>query len=409
MLRRALARIGERYFGWRSGRQCFDAAIASLSAGDIPAAEAALKKTFKRLEAPPDFDIEFNAGIIRARGGRLIQAEQHLVEAMRLFPGSTHAAYALGSIRAIQGNIDGALEIFKADLPVMTGNGSNTYTRALYLDDTKGMTRSRTVEMGEISPLHTTRAVYLVVSDSVYFCRYAAALARSILLNGGGNIHLHFHVINPNAEVHGLVRALAPSVDVSVSTETIDIDDLNPEQRKTYYASARFLIIKDILVLVSKPLLVCDIDQLVLADIEPILRIGQGRDVALLRFDGQAHNILSMVSATAMLIMPTNGAALFCKFLEENILNAIAHPRRLTWHLDQAALAMTYLMLPSVKHGRIPLSAIHLADGEPAASRPSHVGILWSITNSIDSNMTKLETPMFKSLSVHERSIVQSE
>lgn len=371
-----------------------------MEAGDIAAAEAAIARTFRRLRDEPDFDMQFNAGVIRARGGRLAQAEEHLKQALKLFPSSTHAAYALGSVRAVRGDISGALEMFKLNLPVMTGIGRNTYTNALYLDDSgdPAPTRSRFLDIGEISVSPEARAVYVIVSDSVYFCRYAAAVARSISMNGGGNIHFHAHIINPTPEAIELTGVLQASEQVSISTETTDLAGLTPDQQKTYYASARYLLLQDIQAVVRKPILLCDIDQLVMSDIEPILRAGEDKDVALIRFDGQAHNIFSLVSATALLLMPTSGGDCFCRRLAQDIGNAFSYPNRLTWHLDQAALAMAHLMLPSVRYGFLPLTMIHLADGEPDPHRPAGTGILWSITNSIAGNMSKLDTPTFKSM-----------
>lgn len=400
MLRQALAYVCEKYLGRASAKQCFQEAISRLEAGDLPAADAAIAKTFRRLRDKPDFDILFNAGVIRARAGRLAEADEHLKQALKLFPSSTHAAYALGSVRAVRGNIAGALEMFRLDLPVMTGTGSRTYTNALYLDEYSdpAPARSRVADIGEIPISPQAQAVYVIASDSVYFCRYATAVARSIRMNGGGNIHLHAHIINPTPEVNELARTLQEAERTSVSTETTDLSGLSPEQQKTYYASARYLLLKDLRAVVRKPLLVCDIDQLVMSGIEPILHAGEGKDVALIRFDGQAHNIFSLVSATALLIMPTKGGDWFCSRLEQDIANAFSHPDRLIWHLDQAALAMAHLMFPSVRYGFLPPSMIHLTDGEPDPDRPVGTGILWSITNSIASNMDKLDTPAFKRL-----------
>lgn len=401
MLRQALAYVGETYLGVASAQQCFEEAISKLEAGDIPAAETAIARTFRRLRGKADFDILFNAGVIRARGGRLAQAEDHFLEARKLFPSSTHAAYSLGSVRAVRGNIAGALEMFKLDLPVMTGVGHRTYTNALYLDESGIPTsvRSRSLTFEGISIPPDARAVYVVASDSVYFCRYACAVARSIRMNGGGRIHFHAHIINPTPEVRELARKLQESEQMSLSTETTDLAGLTDDQRKTYYASARYLLLHSLHAIARKPILICDIDQLVMSDIEPILHAGAGEDVALIRFEGQAHNIFSLVSATALLIMPTKGGSWFCRRLVQDIENAFSHPERLTWHLDQAALAMAHLMFPSVKYGFLPPSMIHLTEGEPAPGRPADAGILWSITNSIAGNMGKLDTPTFKSLS----------
>ncbi|WRH91095.1 hypothetical protein RCC30_20940 [Pseudomonas fluorescens] len=73
-------------------------------------------------------------------------------------------------------------------------------------------------------------------------------------------------MINPDAEAVERLRHLADSLEVtnvSISFETIDLTALNVDQRRAYYASARFLQVSNILSTYSIPVFSVDADSLV--------------------------------------------------------------------------------------------------------------------------------------------------
>lgn len=350
------------------------------------------------------FDLWFRRGIVKAKIGDLNDAVEAMRNAYAILPDNPSVVYALGSLLAHRREFVEADKLFARDVPVMTGSGSHTYTRALSFfrrhEPQEKLPRRRVDPSHQpIDSIDRRSIVYLVAADSVYFCRYAQALARSIELFGGENFLLHFHVVNPDQHSRELFSTLlARYSNVRISTEFYSLDEFSEAQRKTYYSCARYLILSEIITELALPVIVADMDQMLMSDPAPLLKIAQGADVTLMRFENQYHNILSLLSATLMVVRPTDGGAKFVTDLESYIKTSISNPVNLTWHLDQAALAITYLASESIEYGYIPASMVHLEPGEPNSDRPFDVGIFWSITNSIAENLKKVETASFSQL-----------
>lgn len=350
------------------------------------------------------FDLWFRRGIVKSNSGDLDEAIESMKNAYAILPDNPSVVYALGSLLAHRREFVEADKLFARDVSVMTGSGSHTYTRALSFFrkyEPQGKFPRTRVDLSHqmIGSIDRRSIVYLVAADSVYFCRYAQALARSIELFGGKNILLHFHVVNPDQQSRELFSTLlARYSNIRVSTELYNLDEFSDAQRKTYYSCARYLILSEIITELGLPVVVADMDQMLMSDPTPLLKIAHGADVTLMRFENQYHNILSLLSATLMVVRPTDGGAKFVTELESYIKASISNPVNLTWHLDQAALAITYLSNEGIEYGYIPASMVHLEPGEPNSDRPFDVGIFWSITNSIAENLKKVETASFSQL-----------
>ncbi|MFM0380147.1 hypothetical protein PQQ72_24375 [Paraburkholderia strydomiana] len=374
-----------------------------LNAGELTAAKQAVEKAERKYGTDVPLDALYCRGTIDARSGDLESATLAYVQANSRFPGHAASIYALGSVYACRGEIELADALFAKDVGVMTGNGSVTYTRALRFRPERSVHSSslkRVVHPNTEGPRLTDgwRAVYLVAADSTYFCRYAKALVRSIERYGKGSILLHLHVVNPTPEAQSLMHLISKSAGATTSTEEVDLSGLNDVQRKTYYACARYLILPDVSSIYSCPIVVADMDQMLMADPAPLFNLAEGNDVCLLRFENQKNNLFSLISATVLLVAPTSNGMEFARKLASNIQRAAGSVANLVWHLDQAALAIVYLENPQINYGFIPPSVVHLTDGEPPRDRGPEVGIFWSITNSIAANLNKLKTESFKEL-----------
>lgn len=375
-----------------------------LNAGELSAAKLTIEKSERKYGADIPLDALYCRGTIDARSGNLESAMQAYVQANSKFPEHAPSIYALGSVYACRGEIEKADAMFAKDVGVMTGNGSLTYTRALRF---RHENASQLPSLMRVVHLNTEgsrpsggwRAVYLAAADSTYFCRYAKALKRSIARHGDGSILLHLHVVNPTHEARDLMDLMSDFASLTVSTEEVDLSLLNEAQRKTYYACARYLILPDVLSTHGCPIVVADMDQMLMADPNPLFRLSDGKDVSLLRFENQSNNLFSLISATVLLAAPTSHGMEFAQKLASSIQTAATNVENLVWHLDQAALAIIYLDNPHINYGFIPPSMVHLTDGEPPRNRRPDVGIFWSITNSIASNLNKLKTESFTELS----------
>lgn len=385
-------------------KRAIAAAEIFIQAGNHKQASALIASA-KSLYGPAlAFDLWFRRAIATAKLNRIDDAVAAMRQAYAILPENPSVIYALGSLLACRREFEEADKLFAKDVPVMTGTGSPTYTRALRFKHdflSSSQPPPRIVEPLASAALGSNdwTTVYLVASDSVYFERYAQALARSVEIHGGGRILIYFHVVNANAQTYNIFSALSKRhPNVRGAVETFDFGNLSEIQRKTYYSCVRYLVLAEIMSEFAAPIVVADIDQMLVSDPEPLFLITGAADVALLRFDNQCHNLFSFLSATLMVVQPTAGAANFVNALASNVRRSISNPQNMTWHLDQAALAVTYLSEDTVKYSFIPDSIVHLGSGEPIPGRPADVGIFWSITNSIPENLKKIETATFSGL-----------
>lgn len=67
--------------------------------------------------------------------------------------------------------------------------------------------------------------------------------------------------------------------------------------KKVYYSCARYLDLRNELSRGSAPVIVADMDQILMADPQPLLDLANAAGVALLRFNNQSHNLFSLLSA----------------------------------------------------------------------------------------------------------------
>ena len=145
--------------------------------------------------------------------------------------------------------------------------------------------------------------VYFVAADSRYVKRFARAL-HSSLAAVRANCLLHIHVINPDAAASLLLGYMKerPGPMVAVSSEEVDLSGLSDDQRRVYYASARFFILSALRRHYDKPVIAADIDQVVLRDPAPLIE--PGSDVAAIRFPYGRFNLMARFSASAVIAAP---------------------------------------------------------------------------------------------------------
>ncbi|TKJ84595.1 hypothetical protein PkoCFBP13504_11785 [Pseudomonas koreensis] len=113
--------------------------------------------------------------------------------------------------------------------------------------------------------LNGSESLILFSACDAGYLGFAISLIKSVELYSPGATFF-LHVINPDAEAVERLRHLADSLEVtnvSISFETIDLTALNVDQRRAYYASARFLQVSNILSTYSIPVFSVDADSLV--------------------------------------------------------------------------------------------------------------------------------------------------
>ena len=235
--------------------------------------------------------------------------------------------------------------------------------------------------------------VYFVAADSRYVKRFARAL-HSSLAAVQGNCLLHIHVINPDAATSRLLAYMneRPGPMVAFSSEEVDLSGLSNDQRRVYYASARFFVLSALLRHYDKPVIAADIDQVVLRDPEPLIE--HCSDVAAIRFPYGCFNLMARFSAS-VIIASTATAATYFDRVAAYIAERMRDPAAIAWHLDQIALDIAYLVSDDIVLSELPVGA--MLSGAPDADVPKET-YFWSVTYSIASNAPKLAHPIFQKL-----------
>lgn len=351
-------------------------------------------------------------GIAKAQAGRLNEAIQDLERSVAMQPDDGISAYHLASCLAVQHRFVEADAIFSRDIPVPCGDGKLTSSRIVRLP-----LPGRPIGAGgsaeppferRILPSPASHAlfdpavelVYFVCCDARYFELFAEPLAKSIVCNGGMRCILHIHLVNPTDDATRAAAALGAKIGlgVAISTEQTDLDRLSNDQRRTYYACARYFVLPDLLRAYDRPILVADIDQLVVRDLNTLMVRASTHDISMIRFPQAAFNLLSYISASVLIVNRTEDAVAFCTAVRSYLSERMREGSSTSWHLDQAALAVAHLALPNVRYDFIPpqamLSAMHGA-GRLEDPLPECV-LFWSVTYSIPQNAAKLRTEEFR-------------
>ena len=203
--------------------------------------------------------------------GRLDDAERALRLAFKKEP-NAFLAYRFGSVLAEQRKFSEASAVFAAidsPQPWMAGGSMRSICFPARKDDlrTLDVPFRRIVNGLFDGSVGDCDFVYFVAADSRYVKRFARAL-HSSLAAVQANCLLHIHVINPDAATSRLLDYMKerPGPMVAFSSEEVDLSGLSDDQRRVYYASARFFVLSALRRHYDKPVIVADIDQVVLRD-----------------------------------------------------------------------------------------------------------------------------------------------
>ncbi|WP_377806308.1 hypothetical protein ABNQ38_06420 (plasmid) [Azospirillum sp. A29] len=133
----------------------------------------------------------------------------------------------------------------------------------------------------------TGRHVVLVSVDGAYFKRYAAAQILNLHALGSA-VAVHYHIINGDAEVARLIERLRGIVGAMPVTFSHENWAMRGEAiDKPYYASSRFLIAAEAMLLHKADVIVCDADVLFREKPEDIVRLAGAADVAHTDYRGE--------------------------------------------------------------------------------------------------------------------------
>ena len=336
-------------------------------------------------------------GVALAWVGRLDEAARALRLAFNKEP-NAFLAYRFGSVLAEQRKFSEASAVFAAiDRPQLWMAGGSM--RSICFPQRKDDLRTLDVPFRRIvnglfdGSVGDCDFVYFVAADSRYIKRFARAL-HSSLAAVKGNCLLHIHAINPDAATSRLLAYMKerPGPMVAFSSEEVDLAGLSDDQRRVYYASARFFVLSALRRHYDKPVIVADIDQVVLRD--PASLIEPDSDVAAIRFPYGRFNLMARFSAS-VIIAASPAAETYFDRVAGYIAGRMSDPQAIAWHLDQIALDVAYLVSDDIVLSELPSGA--MLSAAPEADVPNGT-YFWSVTYSVAANARKLAHQIFQKL-----------
>ncbi|BEV01869.1 tetratricopeptide repeat protein [Novosphingobium olei] len=202
------------------------------------------------------------------------------------------------------------------------------------------------------------RVTVFVCMDTSYCLRYLGSIAASIAANSP-DANLHVHLVNPNEESLArlrMVESMLGAGRVSSSQEKARLVYFDDDQRKTYFASIRFVRLSEVMHAAPGTYFVMDVDNLVRGDLSSCRSLVQGADVMVRnRFSLRPHLALA---ACGIILADTDAARDFMRRTADYILDAF-HSGHVAWFLDQIALTIamkepTSGTLPSLNVAQLP-------------------------------------------------------
>ncbi len=311
---------------------------------------------------------------------------------LKLQPGWPHLNQRLACLEAIEGRHEQAHAAFRA-----SGKGGfppDAYIR-LDPDFLAGLDKPAAIVAPASRRYADAEVVLFAACDAVYFRRFAGALVESLSRHAQVPFVLHLHVFNPDAWIDEEIAHLpigANCVGLDTSFESRHFDDLY--HAKTWYSCARFFLIPALLVRHELPVMLLDMDILVLDSLKPVLKHGSGYDMALLRWSQSRWKIWDHFYASTVLFQPSPGGVRFASMVA-NYVRAILDRIAGAWYLDQIALfaAHTWLAERGVRVAYLPPSIYELY--RPNRAITSGDAVFWSITANIDGHANAVEDPLF--------------
>jgi glycosyltransferase involved in cell wall biosynthesis/tetratricopeptide (TPR) repeat protein len=339
--------------------------------------------------------------ILLAARGAGAEAIDHVRRAAQCGLDSNYGKILLASALVNMGQADEADKLLLQNIPLKLPPPYRSDSRILRFGNSYAAIMAKSPVVSTPRDLVTDipdggRAVYFVCCDGVYFDRFIEPAVRSCFQNSGVDFIIHIHLINrlgANESILLRLNELAPRNRLRVSEERVDLSRFNLSGQRSYYACRRFYLLPDLIRSYGRLLLCADVDQLIIGSVEPLLDQMRGYDVGLTHDPLNTLNLPSYFSATAALFAPTASALAYADRLRRYIDYFISIERSPLWHLDQAALAVTYLNDPGlIRLRRFPMSIVQSG---PIADNQTDDAIFWSITYSSSKNVEKLRSDRF--------------
>lgn len=350
---------------------------------------------------PAEPQAHVGLAILLGARGAFGEAIEHIQIAAKCGLDSNYSRILLAGALVNVGRVDEADRIFSKNIPINVQPPYKTDSRILRFANGYSdlMMKSRFVPTSGrlVSDVaKDAQAVYFICCDGFYFERFAEAAVSSCMRNSSVDFIIHIHLINRLASAASVLSRLRARVRpdrLRISEETVDLSAFDVAEQRTYYACRRFYLLPDLVARYGRLLLCVDADQLIVGSVEPLLDQMRGYDVGLTHDPLNNLNLPSCFSATAAFFAPTEAALIFADRVRHYVDFFMTVERTPLWHLDQAALAVTYLNDPdAIRLWRFPISIVQ---SDPVGDDGIGDAIFWSITYSIAKNIEKLRSNRF--------------
>ncbi|MBC7905985.1 MAG: hypothetical protein H7Y60_04445 [Rhodospirillaceae bacterium] len=268
---------------------------------------------------------------LHRRARRLNQAESLCRRALAQWPDNPFAMGRLASILAEQGRSRSADALF-----LELGRQYGGVEAAIRLSpDFIAPLRADPPPVAP-GPKHADLVV-MAGCDAGYFHRFSDALANS-LAKTCPRVLLHFHVIGADDEVLARLAQLRerlPGLPIRLSSEPLP--DLPPDQLRTYFACARFLRLPDLLAEYQRPVLMLDVDMVVLRNVAPLAEQVRQENADLALVQGEHRDPWCRLWADIILAAPTPRTMDYLSMVRNYIIH-FTQAGQAAWFLDQIAL-----------------------------------------------------------------------
>lgn len=336
--------------------------------------------------------------------GRLSEARDAYERARALKPDSPFVSRRLGSLLALLGEIGDADACFRESSnaglrPDGVMHMSDQYFREL--DQNRAALLSGIVAIeGEWRRTDAELVVFLG-GDTRYVRMFAYTLINSIQKNGGLQCAFHLHVVNPDNEIVEDVEKMRRALGARINY-TWEFPQLSQGvDLRTYYACARFLQLPKLLEEYQCPLLLLDLDQIVIGDLRRAGEAVGGCDIGIVQWHPTKWDPWDTFSASAIWYQPTCSARELAQWTALYIAECLSRGNS-QWFLDQCAIfcVETWLRIkrkPPILARFAPEWAC-LAGKMGTNEIPSET-IFWTIIYSLDENHGAVMDPRFQKYS----------
>ena len=248
---------------------------------------------------------------------------------------------------------------------------------------------------GFAEPAADADAVIFAACDPVYFRRFAHALLESLRINAGARLIVHLHLFNPDQWIEEELASLPSGgwlARLQTSREVVRAG--SADEAKTHYSCARLFCIPELLARHGLPVIMVDMDVLLLGRLTELIELVRSHDVGVLRWAGPQWRIWDLDSASTVAFAPSTAGVRFATMVAAYARTFLGRPGG-AWFLDQIALfaSRTRLDGRGVRVGAIDPDWYALWDRDGEAIPPR--AMFWSVTANIAKHAPALESELF--------------